>query len=521
MLSNPLSNLLISEEAGLQQLARAWKASGASAIGITIDNVSRVIWSDAPSASTATPMPTPVLRDAVTHGARTLGEVWVTGIEDQNARARLCADANWLAALAQREAELEDLTHELVEAQDQLLALYELNRSRRAHTTTQGVLEDLAAQTARMMKSAYAFAVLVKRNATPITVQYPQEFGFVREMQALAMQSDQAGEALVLQDSGNLLGGIHVMGQRAHNALVMSTRLSSGELVALGWCNRYLGGFGSPEIKLASALVEQAGGYIEGVLQHEAILAQVRVNTELELARAMQERLLPGRSLQLPQLDIAASTIPALEMGGDFYDYAVVPNRPLMFCVGDVSGKGLAAASVMSAARTAIRTHSRYMHEPSPAAVLNRTNEDLETDLNAAGKFITAFVGHYQPETSQLRYANAGHSPVLFKRVGEATTMLEAEAPPIGVWSLLDCADVPLTLQPGDVLAIASDGLPEAASATGDLFGYGRLIAAFDRWAEEPSSVIVENLLKTVHAFSAGVPQADDQTLLVIKRTTD
>lgn len=500
----------MAEPESVQALITTWRERGASALGFTIESDTQVLWSQhQDDDGGAQP---PMLCAPLAPGAILLGQLWVSGVRSADAQQRLCADANLLSALLQRELEVDALTSEFVETQDQLLALYDLNRSLRDHTSVQEALADLADQTARMMKCQRAFALLSGSNRKTIVVQHPEPFGPNELMQSCAAKAEADGPVVLRGEHASLKALL------LDNALVLCTRLRSGELVAMGWANRSIGDFGSPEIKLAQALVEQAGARVESVLRHENRLAQARINAELELARDIQERLLPKGSLQLAELDIAASTRSAFEMGGDFYDYAQFPDRPLMFCVGDVSGKGLAAASIMSAVRASLRTHSRYMDHPSPAAVLSRINEDLEDDLNSAGKFVTVFVGQYCERTAELCYANAGHSPVILKRIGQPACILEADAPPLGVLSDLGCADERGKAQIGDVLVIASDGLPEAENPRGEMFGYTRLTDAVDALAHLPSADIVAQLLAQVRMFADGRAQTDDQTLLVVKR---
>lgn len=518
MHSNRFSSLLMAEPESVQALIATWQERGASALGFTIENETQVLWlrpeddRDGLQTQTQPPMLCAPLAPGAAPDAAPLGQLWVRGVASGEAQQRLRADAGLLSALLQRELEMDELAREFVETQDQLLALYDLNRSLHDHISVQEALADLADQTARMMKSQWAFALLSGNNRKTILVQHPQPFGPDELMQSCATKADVDGP-VVLRGEHESLKALSL-----NNALVLCTRLRSGELVSMGWANRSIGDFGSPEIKLAQALVEQAGARVESVLRHENRLAQARINAELELARDIQERLLPKASLQLAHLDIAASTRPAFEMGGDFYDYAQFAERPLMFCVGDVSGKGLAAAAIMSAARAALRTHSRYMDQPSPAAILSRTNEDLEGDLNSAGKFVTVFVGQYCEREGRLCYANAGHSPVILKQNGQPAYILEADAPPLGVLSDLGCADECVDTQIGDVLVIASDGLPEAENARGEMFGYTRLTQAVDELAHLSSADIVAQLLARVRLFADGRSQTDDQTLLVVKR---
>ena len=167
-------------------------------------------------------------------------------------------------------------------------------------------------------------------------------------------------------------------------------------------------------------------------------------------------------------------------MGGDFYDFVAQPDRPFIFSVADVTGKGMAAALLMTMTRTAIHSKASFMPKPTPEIVMKNANEDLYEDFLQVGMFATAFIGQYQPHSQKLLYANAGHSPVIYRPVGGRARLLEADSTPIGVLQVSLCKNHQVPLGQGDVLVVATDGFSEARNPDDEMFGYDRLLDLVD-----------------------------------------
>jgi sigma-B regulation protein RsbU (phosphoserine phosphatase) len=276
--------------------------------------------------------------------------------------------------------------------------------------------------------------------------------------------------------------------------------------------------FASPEIKLAHAIAEQAGSQIENVLLHEETVAQARLETEMVLARSVQKRLLPNRAPSVPGLVLHGRTVPALQVGGDFYDFITTPaqgTRLCTFAVGDVSGKGLSAALVMAMTRTVLR--SKANGGASPAQVLDGANAELYDDFTEVAMFATAFVGQYNPNTQALCFANAGHSPVIYCPSGGPARLLEADGTALGVLPVSLCEDYALPFGPGELLIMGTDGFSEATNAAGEMFGYERLLRLVESLADKPAEAILDALFAAIGSFAAGHLQEDDRTLVVAK----
>ena len=239
------------------------------------------------------------------------------------------------------------------------------------------------------------------------------------------------------------------------------------------------------------------------------------VEEEMAQAAAIQQGLMVRRIPTVPGLEIAARSVAAKSVGGDFYDFYALPNGQLCVAVADVSGKGLPAALMMTSARTAIRGAAHYM--PSPEVTLSTVGGHLYDDLTEVSKFITAYLAFYEPESRGLAYSNAGHSVAILCRAGEPAQILEADGPPLGILTPFEYPGHTIDFQPGDMLAIVSDGLFEVFNRAGDMFGYERLLATVEGLAFEPAQSIADRLLEVVHEFAEGEEQADDQTLVILK----
>ncbi|MCX7791085.1 MAG: serine/threonine-protein phosphatase, partial [Chloroflexaceae bacterium] len=217
------------------------------------------------------------------------------------------------------------------------------------------------------------------------------------------------------------------------------------------------------------------------------------------------------------QLEIYAESRPARQVGGDFYDFIVEPGRPFIFVVGDVTGKGISAALLMTMTRTAIHSKSQFMPFPTPEDVMRQSNEDLYDDFTRVGVFATAFVGQYEAGSRRLVYANAGHAPVIYRPVEGEAVLLRAESTALGILPKAHCCNQTLRLAPGDLLVVATDGFSDMRGGDDVPFGIERLLELIDRLHHLAPEALAQALFEEVHRFGQGREQDDDQTIVVIK----
>lgn len=407
------------------------------------------------------------------------------------------------------EDDLALLTEELIARQDELVALYNLTQSARSCVDSGQLMAVVLGEVAQLFKGRSAAAVL---DVPPHSARlFPAATPVIAADWLLAAtQRTGAGDSdRLVSDSAQLPAGV--------SAVLLAPVRSDGRTVgALALVSRDGVPFTYPERKLLRVIAEHAGAHLENVLLHETRLAQAQLQSEMALARQVQLRLLPQTIPTVGGITVSASTQPAREVGGDFYDF-VRRDEALTFAVGDVAGKGMSAALLMGMTRTTLRNAALFMAEPTPARILAQMNAFLYDDFTEVSMFATVFVGRYEPTTRTLHYANAGHAPVIYCPVGSTARLLEADGTALGVLPDSFAGDHRLHLAPGDVLLVATDGLNEARDADGALFGYDRLRALVERLAGESAETIAHQLLAAVHAHSGGAAQDDDETLLVIK----
>lgn len=255
------------------------------------------------------------------------------------------------------------------------------------------------------------------------------------------------------------------------------------------------------------------------VLKTELEQAYKALDHELEVVAEIQRSLLPRCLPSIPGVSLAASYQTSRQAGGDYYDVFCLPGGKWGILIADVSGHGTPAAVVM--AITHAISHS-FPGPPAPASsLLTYVNQALATRYTAdTGNFVTAFYGVYDPETRELAYSSAGHNPPLFRHAcGNVVGLDAARSVPLGI---VPGEQYPLhrvTLKSGDAVLFYTDGITEAWSAAGEMYGERRLDAVVGKCDPTPSGAaerLVENVLASVSAFSEGRPADDDRTLLAL-----
>jgi len=249
----------------------------------------------------------------------------------------------------------------------------------------------------------------------------------------------------------------------------------------------------------------------------ERRLAETAVDEEMTQAAAIQNSLMARGTPQVPGLDISAECHPAKRVGGDFYDFQLDENNRVCIVEADVCGKGLAAALIMTSTRTALRGATRSMSQPNK--VLQTTSDQLYDDLTEVGKFVTAFMACYEPDSRQLSWSNAGHSLAVYLPAGGTPQILEADGPPLGVLTSFDYEHQQVVFGSGDLLALCSDGLYEAENSAGKMYGFEQLLSVLGSSAGKSAADIVADVFSDVGKFSANEEQGDDQTLVIVKGT--
>ena len=250
---------------------------------------------------------------------------------------------------------------------------------------------------------------------------------------------------------------------------------------------------------------------------NEIQIKEQHIEDELAIASTIQQALLPSGKLNpsIHSIDINGLQIPAKFVGGDLYDYYVRDNK-LLFCVGDVSGKGVPAALLMTISHSMFRTVSA--REDHPEQIMETLNSSI-SDNNPDIMFITMFLGVMDLSTGIIRYCNAGHNPPIVIRNGQAELLSTEPSLLLGVEMNARYTANELTLSPGDTLFLYTDGLTEAENIRKELFGERRALETAATSGTLTASEQMERMHQAVHTFVDGAEQSDDLTMLVIRFT--
>jgi len=282
--------------------------------------------------------------------------------------------------------------------------------------------------------------------------------------------------------------------------------------------NKRRGGFGEHDIGLAETFAAQAGVAIQRANLIEHFLLKQQMERAMQIAQDIQQGLLPSGPPVIDGYEIAGFSRPADHTGGDTYDFMQLPDGRWMFVVADATGHGVGPAIVIAETRAMLR--AICLQRADLSNVLDTANDLLIADLTD-GRFVTCFLGLLDPAENCLTYASAGHGPILFyDRQKDGFDVEPATSVPLGVVEQVGYSDtVSRALAKGDFAVIVTDGFTEAADKSGDLYGVERTCDLLRRNRDLPAAQMIERLDRAVQQFSAGRPQADDLTAVIIRKT--
>jgi serine phosphatase RsbU (regulator of sigma subunit) len=239
-----------------------------------------------------------------------------------------------------------------------------------------------------------------------------------------------------------------------------------------------------------------------------------RAAYELEIARRVQARLFPQRLPELESLEYAGACVQTHQVGGDYYDFLDLGQARLCLVVGDIAGKGIAAALLMANLQANLRSQCATAVE-QPEQLLGSVNR-LFYENTADNAYATLFYSEFDDRTCRLRYANCGHLPGLVVSSDGTVKRLSSTASVLGLFTEWPCHTEELQLCPGDLFAIYTDGITEALNQRDEEFGEARLLDVMTRARDLSPSDIVANVFEEVRRFS-GDQQRDDVTLIVAR----
>lgn len=269
------------------------------------------------------------------------------------------------------------------------------------------------------------------------------------------------------------------------------------------------------DLKFFDALAGALSIAVENARLIRARMEAERVKAQIRIARTIQEGLLPRSPSDIPGFDIAGWSLPADEALGDYYDFVPMEDGRLLIAIGDVAGHGIGPALLMSSARSLLRS---LADSDFPLdRILERMNDRFHQDTRGE-IFMSLFIATLDPKSRTLVFGNAGHNaPMLIRKGDPRGHDLKQTGPALGIEEGVEYALLgPIQLEPGDVLALTTDGALEARSGD-EFFGRERLEASLRRHADLPARALIDAIHADVRSFAGETPPSDDLTLVVLK----
>ena len=272
--------------------------------------------------------------------------------------------------------------------------------------------------------------------------------------------------------------------------------------------------FQEDDLRLVSSLAHLAAAKLQQVRLLSEVAHKRKMEEELSLARRIQQRLMPLLPSELPGFELAALHEASRQVSGDLYGHFPGPEGSAWLWVADVSGKGLGPGLLMATMQAYLDAWADSSLEPGPLADKLSLTLSRHTDRN---RYITAFLLRAAGDGT-LRYCNAGHNPALLLRADGTLSQLESQGMPLALFPDQLHGQGVLSMGPGDLLAIFTDGITEAAPVGGEDFDVPGLESVLRKHAKEPLPALVARIAEALMEHTQGAPLADDRTLLILRR---
>lgn len=330
----------------------------------------------------------------------------------------------------------------------------------------------------------------------------------VAEERAAILSVDAAADARFAAAQSILISGIKsilavplFVGDNTLGLIALTSRLQNRE-------------FNEGDLELLGSLASVAAMRLHNLDLLVRDAERRRLQEELRLARQIQKGLLPRQLPELKGYDVLARNIPWDDVSGDYYG-VYEREGEFVFMLADVSGKGISAA-MLAASLEALAAGPIEVGR-SPEEICTRCSRRLY-ERTPAAKYATSFIVVLDPETGHCRYTNAGHNAAIVARAAGGTETLESSGFPIGLVPGATYEAQELTLEPGDVLVLYTDGLTEAANADEEEYGIERLAAVCDEYSSEGLEALLKAMASSLDEFVDGHPYSDDRTVLMVRR---
>jgi phosphoserine phosphatase RsbU/P len=273
--------------------------------------------------------------------------------------------------------------------------------------------------------------------------------------------------------------------------------------------------FSEEHLNILTTLASVASIRVENARLLEERFERERMERELELATEIQQRFQPSAPPIMDGYEFQGISFSCYEIGGDYYDFIRLHNSRMLIALGDVSGKGTAAALLMSSLHAAI--HAQVAARSPLPEIVRSVNQYL-SDNTPTNRFVTLFIAELNPLDGTLRYINAGHNPPLIGRTDGAVEQLASGGFPLGIMPLAEYEIGETRLNAGEALVIYSDGVSEAANLKGEEFGMERLSQVIRKNLAASASGLRDKVESSLSSFTQTAPAGDDITLVIVKK---
>jgi len=434
--------------------------------------------------------------------------------------------AQILADQAYKEHELNSLSAELINKYEEITLLYDVSQALGSVFDIPTICEIALEKAIQAVPAAKGFVMLKDEDAEYLTVIAARVDGLVGRKtpigQGISGKTAATGKPILLYQ-GQVLEAVPSVKPAPRDAvlsvpLIRITDQGTEEVLGVITLAGKPPGemFTAGDLKLLTTIAAQTAIAIHNSRMIAALREAERVRHELEIAARIQRSLLPQQPPEVPGVELAGQCVPAANVGGDYYDFITDRNGYLTLLIADVSGHSIGAALMMAMARSILRRE--ITEGKSPAAILADTNSAMLHDLSNASLFITMFCARYDPETQQLTFANGGHNPPLLWCAHESRILdLDSDGLIVGILEDVQYEEKTISLHPGDILLLYTDGIVEARDPQGEFFGEERLRKLLRDHASESPARLAERIHRTVHQYTQDTPQQDDITLLILR----
>ena len=418
---------------------------------------------------------------------------------------------------------LEEENRQLKRAVEELSILNDLSRAIGASIDSQDIIRKIVDRSMRAVQAEQTVVTLVDRDSS-------------QPMKTLVRAMTSSAEHPHYHLNENLLGWMHLYkkplltndpsfderfkglnwDQTIKSILCVPLMVKSELMGVITTYNKKdADGFTQEDQRLLAIIAGQSAQIIENARLYEEEKAYTSMKEQVRLAYQIQKDLLPKSQPDIDGYDIAARSIPAQMVGGDYFDFIEMEDGRMAVCLGDVSGKGLPASLLMANLQATLRGQT-IVGSPVHESVL-RSNKLLFQSTDPE-KFATLFYGVLDVRSHRLSYCNAGHEiPLVFSDKG-APTRLETGGMALGVLDEFPYQRDEISLDVGDLLIIYSDGIPDATNEFDHPFGEKRLVALTQELRQKSAMGILDGIIEAVQEHEGGTEQLDDLTLVVLKR---